>query len=211
MNYIVSFPRSGQHLIESIIKYLCDDHNINYSYCEFYNCCQSIPCINESLFNKNHDFWIDPINKEYDFNHLKIDNNSKYLVLYRRDLILQLESYYRFHIMVENKDYKFEDLINFIKDNDLYYKNFIKKWVDIKDDRVIKVEYYDFIKEPDDYTIYIFNHFFPDVKFNSLLDYNNIKLNIFNGYKSYDNSILGIKNNMDVDTYNLVKKSINVQ
>ena len=49
---MVSFPRSGQHLVEKILKYWCDEHNIEFKYCEFYGCCNSIPCVNGNEISK---------------------------------------------------------------------------------------------------------------------------------------------------------------
>ena len=56
---IVSFPRSGQHLVEKILKYCCSEHNVEFKYCEFYGCCNSIPCVNGNEISKNHDFSLD--------------------------------------------------------------------------------------------------------------------------------------------------------
>ena len=42
MNIIVSFPRSGQHLIESVLRFLCTKIGKEFTYCEFYNCCKNI-------------------------------------------------------------------------------------------------------------------------------------------------------------------------
>ena len=56
---IISFPRSGQHLIESVMRHLCLQHNIDFTYCEYYGCCKTIPCSKGYLFSKNHDFSLD--------------------------------------------------------------------------------------------------------------------------------------------------------
>ena len=35
--YLISFPRSGQHLLERILSNMFDYYNLQFSYCEFYN------------------------------------------------------------------------------------------------------------------------------------------------------------------------------
>jgi hypothetical protein len=120
MNFLISFPRSGQHLTECILRYLCESHGIKYSYCEYYKCCNSTPCKKGSIFQKNHDFGIEN-GKEL----VEIDNESKYLVLFRKDSILQLESYYRYILSNSNSNsekyisevssYEYDDLLKFVK------------------------------------------------------------------------------------------------
>ena len=55
---IISFPRSGQHLTEKVLKVICSYFNQPYSYCEFYNCCRTIPCKKKYRFMKNHDCYL---------------------------------------------------------------------------------------------------------------------------------------------------------
>jgi len=157
MSIIVSFPRSGQHLIESILNYCCKEHNIEFTYCEFYSCCNSIPCIEGNQISKNHDFHLD----------LKIDKSIKYVAVYRKDIILQLESYYRYTTKLENKKYKYKDLLNFIKEKNSYYTNFVNKWIENENENILKVEYYTLLENPEKYSKEIFKHFFPNVKLNN--------------------------------------------
>jgi hypothetical protein len=82
---IISFPRSGQHLFERMIKHISLYYKKEFSYCEYYNCCKKIPCTKKSIFQKNHDFDL----------KLQLQKNDKFIILYRKDKIAQLESYYR--------------------------------------------------------------------------------------------------------------------
>ena len=50
MDIIVSFPRSGQHLVEKILEFCCKEHDIDFTYCEFYTCCESLPCKEEVIW-----------------------------------------------------------------------------------------------------------------------------------------------------------------
>jgi hypothetical protein len=50
--YIISFPRSGQHLFERLLKHIYEYYKKEFSYCEFYNCCQNIPCQKNVYFKK---------------------------------------------------------------------------------------------------------------------------------------------------------------
>jgi hypothetical protein len=132
MNIIVSFPRSGQHLVEKILEFCCKGHEIDFTYCEFYTCCNSLPCKKDKEFSKNHDFDL----------KLEINNDIKCVCLYREDIILQLESYYRFSIGQTKIKYKYKDLLKFIKDESTYYNDFKSKWINNKNKNILKVDYY---------------------------------------------------------------------
>lgn len=110
LSFIISFPRSGQHLTSGVLEWLHEKNDLNYGYCEFYNCCRSVPCEKGHNFQKNHDFWLYQNN-----NLLKIIESHKYLVLYREDIISQLEAYYRYDVRSMNRPYIYSDLIGFIQ------------------------------------------------------------------------------------------------
>ena len=204
MNFIISFPRSGQHLTECILKYLCESHGLDYSYCEYYNCCKSTPCSKKNLFQKNHDFGLENGGKV-----VSIDNNSKYLVLYRKDPILQLESYYRFILSKYDTSlsYNYDDLLKFVKGKLPYYNNFIKKWVNNDDSNILKVEYYEIINNVFDSSQKIFNHFYPEITIDEskLNEINNIEF-----YSSDKNNLgkVGLKNTINPDIYESLKRDL---
>jgi hypothetical protein len=150
MNVLVSFPRSGQHLVEKILKFICKEHDVEFTYCEFYTCCNSLPCKKGKEFSKNHDFYL----------NLEINNDIKYVCLYREDIILQLEAYYRFSIGQTKIKYKYKDLLKFIKDESTYYNDFKSKWVNNKNKNILKVEYYEILENPEKISKKIFKHFF---------------------------------------------------
>lgn len=135
---VISFPRSGQHLLQSILKYVFENHHLTYSFCEFYGCCATVPCKQNKIIQKCHD-----INNSYE-----ILPNTKYVVLYRDDAIMQLESWYRFKIKKSNKDYNYDEMLNFIKKKLTYYKNFKNKWVNSSNNNILKIEYYYFVNNP---------------------------------------------------------------
>lgn len=148
-NYnLISYPRSGQHLTERLLISICKYFNQPYSYCEFYNCCRTIPCIKNSRFMKNHDFGFD----------YEIKPDQKYIVLYRTNVIQQLESYFRISM-------PFQKTFNYLEDHLLYSKllkfiqnklpirdRFLKKWVtDNNENNILKINYDDIIKNPHNY------------------------------------------------------------
>ena len=177
--FIISFPRSGQHLMDRILSTSHKKYGLNYSYCAFYDCCQEIPCKYRYLFHKNHDLNID----------LKINDNNKYLVLYRDDIIYQLESYFRWDYGARGKNKNkitfnyndpklFNKLIIFIKKNIKYYINFKKKWVNNNHKNILKIKYNDIIKNPIITITKIMNFFYNNkftVKSFNLNDYENIE------------------------------------
>lgn len=68
---LISFPRSGQHLISEVLRLIYKEHNYDFSYCEYYRCCNKVPCQFGSMFMKNHDFLL----------QYEIKTNEKYIVL----------------------------------------------------------------------------------------------------------------------------------
>jgi hypothetical protein len=135
---VVSFPRSGQHILQAVLKYVFENHDLNYSFCEFYGCCRSVPCAKSKIIQKNHDF----------MSSYNILPEAKYVILYRDDMILQLESWYRFVTKMSKADYKEQDLIDFIKLHTEYYNNFKNKWVNSTNTNILAIEYYNFVKNP---------------------------------------------------------------
>ena len=203
MGIIISFPRSGQHLIEKILKFICKEHDVEFTYCEFYTCCNSLPCKKGKEFSKNHDF---------DLN-LEVNNDIKYVCLYREDIILQLEAYYRFSIGQTKIKYKYKDLLKFIKDKSTYYNDFKSKWVNNKNKNILKVDYYEIIENPEKISKKIFKHFFPDIKiknnvFKKLVD---IELEVNNtpGVDNFKHKI-SLINHLDDKIYKKLKKDLNL-
>lgn len=148
---VISLPRSGQHLLQSILEYVCLQHGLPYQFCEYYSCCKTVPCCKESNFTKNHDFHDDYI----------ILDDQKYVVLYRKDMILQLEAFYRNKIKRFNEKYDIDDLKLFYKNQKNYYLRFVKKWVENENQNIMKIEYYDLIENPVEYVRQIFQFIYP--------------------------------------------------
>jgi hypothetical protein len=215
MNVIVSFPRSGQNLVEKIIEFCCREHDIEYSYCEFYSCCTSLPCKKDKFFSKNHDFILDKNSNLIDDyrREIIIDNNTKFLTLYRKNIILQLESYYRYDLKVHNKEYNYDELLLFIENKKDYYNNFLNKWINNKNNNVLKVEYYELIENPEKISKEIFTHFFPDIE---------IKDNVFKNLKDLEIKVYNLSlegnfyhkispiNKLDDEIYQKIKKDLEI-
>lgn len=146
--YLISFPRSGQHLTERLLQKICDYFKQSYSYCEFYECCTTVPCKKQSRFMKNHDFDL----------KYEILPNEKYIVLYRTDYIHQLESYFRIVYAGVIKKFNYLEnpflyrkLLEFIIKKTPYRTNFINKWVKNDSPNILKINYDDVIKNPKNY------------------------------------------------------------
>lgn len=197
---IISFPRSGQHLTEKVIRYLCEQYGLPFSYCEYYNCCNSVPCLKNCVYQKNHDF---------DLN-LSIKITDKYLVLYRKDPILQLEACYRNHIFdIIKKEYIYEDLLQYIIEKFDYYKKFIEKWTqDQNKKNIFCMTYEDIIQDPINNYQKIFNFFYPDISINTTI-FQQLTEQTFHGSK------IKLLNKLDDKIYqklkiDLISKNINI-
>ena len=42
--FIISFPRSGQHVMQRLLNHIYNYYGKEFSYCEYYTCCNEIPC-----------------------------------------------------------------------------------------------------------------------------------------------------------------------
>ena len=139
---LISFPRSGQHMLERTIRDFHRKFNIlPYKYCEFYNCCRQHTCKYNANYQKNHDFDL----------KLNIRDDQKYVYLYRKNKIEQLESYYRCDIgkpVDYNNQEDYNNLIDFCKKKSKYYDGLKQKYVDTKRDNVLSVDYDEFLGNP---------------------------------------------------------------
>lgn len=192
---IISFPRSGQHLLERLLNFIYLYYNKNYSYCEFYNCCKTLPCKKKCIFQKNHDFHLT----------LGMPSDNKFIVLYRRDKIRQLEAYFRFNYLNSDKHVKinyensklFNELIQFIKQRSKYYDEFIQKYVTSKwYTNSLIIEYGDFMNEPKKYIknlIEYLNLKDNDINLDEDVDY------IFNNFEKIE-----YKNSLSDSIYNKI-------
>jgi hypothetical protein len=199
--FIISFPRSGQHLIERLLKHIYNYYDKKCSYCEYYNCCNEIPCNKNCLFQKNHDF---DLNLE-----LKID--EKFLILYRKDKIYQIESFFRLTIFgaeVYNANVNYEDekifnnLINCIKEQSKYYDDFVNKYIKSnKYKQTLIVEYDDFLFNYKDYIKQI-------ILFLNLTNSENIDLDIENIVNTFEK--IEYKNSLDNEIYKKIHKILDL-
>tara|TARA_R110000824_G_scaffold9415_4_gene42106 strand:+ start:9590 stop:10273 length:684 start_codon:yes stop_codon:yes gene_type:complete len=182
--FIVSYPRSGQGMIARLLRDIYKFYDMEYSYCGFYrssrNCgCNKAPCKKKRIFQKNHDFG----------SKMKIRDEYKYLVLYRKDYIYQLEAFFRFSFRIKlkgkarqkfrrdgqwfNGAFKYENptlfnrLIGFIKKRRRGYDNFVKKWVHNNRQNCLHIDYEDFLKNPVDNILTMLRFLEPDQELES--------------------------------------------
>jgi hypothetical protein len=204
--FIVSFPRSGQHLLERLLKHIHNYYNKEFSYCEYYTCCQKIPCNKNSLFQKNHDFNL----------NLKLNINEKFIIIYRKNKIYQLESLFRLNkfrknVFNSNINYKdketFNNLIRFIKNNSKYYDNFVDKYIKSnKYQQALIIEYDDFLSQYKNYIKKI-------ILFLNLKNDKNIDLDIDLDIEIIINTFEKIeyKNKLDNEIYKQINKILHLE
>jgi len=190
---LISYPRSGQHLTESVLKYYHEEMDVPFTYCEYYGCCTTLPCIKGSEFQKNHDFWL----------KLQILDENKYIVLYRGDMIYQLEAYYRFDT---NKDWDFLRCMKFIQHNRQYYQSFISKWVTPKRDNVLSFKFEDLVKNPNEEYQKMMKFIYPD--FTTSSDLNEVELFVDNGSRKQVKRKIEYKSSLSDEMYLEIKKTL---
>lgn len=213
---IISFPRSGQELLEKVLRFFYKFKNIEYSYCHYYsngihnNCecfCEELNCKNLCLFQKNHDFYLNDYSKK-NYKHIcaNIDSSKgKYIVLYRDDIVENLESIFRYEYKDKFNNFNYENLElqsffkNEIKDgfiNKNYFDNFKKKWVLNNNNNIFKIEYNNFLKNYEEILNDLLNNFLNLNISIDLLKDNLIRFNIKK------------KNNLTFKNYNILKNII---
>jgi len=163
-NIIVSFPRSGMNLFVRLLRHYCKERSLPFSYCEIYQkveCgCRTVPCKENRLFQKNHDFDLG----------LEIKNDFRYLVLYRENRLEQMEAFFRFgkesDLNGHSPDYSNvqvrREFISFVKEHKDYYVGFLKKWVLAENENILKIEYDALMKNPQQ-VLSVYRFFFPEV------------------------------------------------
>ena len=196
---IISFPRSGQNLLHRLLKHIYKYYHLSYTYCEFYICCNHVPCLQKKQFQKNHDFDL----------KLDIDKNDKMFVLYRGNKISQLEAYFRYNYSKKysnvNINYDnpaiFNDLIQFIHNHSHYYDEFMKKYIHTnKYNNVFLIEYNDFIHNHEKYIKKIIMYLKLPI------DYENIDIDVKNIMDSFET--IEYKNSLHIFNYNKIQLSI---
>ena len=81
-NFFISFPSSGQHLIERLFEEIYGYYlPTYYSYCEYYTCCKMIPCAHNKTFNKNANYHrhLQTINHKFNLSSPYNNENGKYI------------------------------------------------------------------------------------------------------------------------------------
>ena len=164
--YLLTFPRSGNEMTRLIILDFLKYKNKKENFCCVYTCCKETVCIRNSIYRKDHDFKLDNI----------IKNNKKYLILYRNDMIEQLEAYFRFtkkNIVNYDNINEYKELLNFIKLKIPYYKGYIKKYVNQKRDNFLVIDYNNYLNNPIDSVFSILNFFDIECTRNEVINFLN--------------------------------------
>ena len=149
---IVSFPRSGFNLIKEILN----------SYFLIKQCaCQKNPdvkvstCVKEDIaFHRSHDMKLDLNKKQF----------NKTVILYRKDVVEQLDAFFRFQFRMFDIEKKLNDLtkhsscheldIPYSEKSDFFktalkqYKDWVQKWINEPTPNSIIIEYSEFMKNP---------------------------------------------------------------
>ena len=139
--FIISFPRSGFNLTYRLLEKFHSQNNLEFIFCNYYFCCKNSDiCKLNYKYQRNHDFKLS----------VKINENDKYLFLYRKNKLEQLEAYFRY--INPNINYKnpndYLKLKKFIIDKSKYYDDLLDKYTSKKRDNILVIDYNDYINEP---------------------------------------------------------------
>ena len=147
-SYIVTFPRSGHHILLGLLDSYV---NVSDNYCEFYECKNNK---NESIqCPMNNDNWTAKksqcgsgrqLIKSHDFDlELKYSEEINYLVQLRNP-ILSIQSWYE----LQGKDLNNKDEWEvFFTDKFEFWKRFVDKWLALSDRKNVLVVNYDSLSD----------------------------------------------------------------
>jgi hypothetical protein len=163
--FLISFPRSGHHVLANVIKHYASITSIPFSYCEFYTCnsknvdtlmCPPLGCTQSNcgecdvLLTKNHDFFLNPACVEADWKHeIPIDPIKTYIVMYRKDPVRQFEAWYRHYQICNTDEPNLASFRDFYLVNQEYHTAFVKKWIETKHTNVHLVSYEELVEDPE--------------------------------------------------------------
>ena len=133
---IISFPRSGQHLLVKILRQVAHHYDLYFDYCERHQLPQE-NCDSLSSVRKHHDFQLDYI-------------AGKHVVLLRHDRVRNLEALWRWENRVMHKTSFCRTLESEKqhKKNEHFYDGFVAKWKKGNADAIIG--FHDLLKYPVD-------------------------------------------------------------
>lgn len=148
------------------------------------------------MFQKNHDFKL----------NLRLKLDEKFLILYRNDKILQLESWFRLTLytreIVTNTNYKdkniFNKLIEFIKKKSKYYDDFVEKYIKLNNYKQALIITYD------DFLLNYKNYIKQIILYLNLTNSENIDLDIEKIVNTFEK--IEYKHTLDDDIYKAIKK-----
>lgn len=147
------------------------------------------------MFQKNHDFKL----------NLRLKLDEKFLILYRNDKILQLESWFRLTLytreIVTNTNYKdkniFNKLIEFIKKKSKYYDDFVEKYIKLNNyKQALIITYDDFLLN--------YKNYIKQILYLNLTNSENIDLDIEKIVNTFEK--IEYKHTLDDDIYKAIKK-----
>lgn len=150
---IVSFPRSGFHLFQTVLtRYF----NIKECAC-LKNCDVNIDMIvnDDIAFHRSHDMKLDLDKSQY----------NKIIILYRKDVVEQLDAFFRYQFRTFDNDItlnndlikhsschelniSYSEKIDFFRNVLREYKGWVEKWINEPTHNSIIIEYSNFMKNP---------------------------------------------------------------
>ena len=117
---LVSFPRSGHHMLKDVLESIFHASHQHWHYCENYQ--KRHACHDGHNVRKSHDFDV----------NLYPTPGEAYIVLVRRNRLQQLEAYYRFNCKMVAGTAHSEpcsmSVREFFDANRIYYNIFYNKW-----------------------------------------------------------------------------------
>ena len=154
--HVISFPRSGQHLLASLIRSVAHRHDLYFSYCERHQS-KNEHCPPESNMRKHHDF-------DLRFN---VGTSQDAVVLLRTDRDRNLEALWRWECRVLRKCVSCEaaEAGQQHMQHVQYYEGFVDKWwrKGGSSSSSMQIDFHAFLEEPVHVVMHVLNRMYRDV------------------------------------------------
>ena len=153
--HVVSFPRSGQHLLANIIRDVAAHFDLHMSYRERYQAGNI--CTDDEWWRKHHDFKLD----------FQPESDGRWVVLLRRDKDRRLEALWRWRCTAMRQCESLSPLAAYEhRSNVEYYEGFRRKWA-AGSDSVVFWFHGDFLSHPVETVTTVLSLAYPETVFDS--------------------------------------------
>ncbi len=147
--YLYNNIASKDNYFLNILFDIFEKNNLQVNSCLYNECCKNIPCKKGCFFQIHNNPLIDLI----------YNKDDKYLIIYENNLVEKMEKCF---LNDKNNELNYKNILEFIKLNKNFYKNFTDKWLKIKYSNIYLLDITTIENNYNQKIQNIFNFFYPN-------------------------------------------------